>query len=150
MQVRNSVRASGNTHPGLLRDRNEDRFHYDPAGGIFIVIDGVGGQAAGEKAAETALGRIRERLEDETGPVDERVRQAITSGNNEIFRLASLRPEWKGMACGASARASSFKLAASSTSRKERSLSVSSTIDRSTPSSSASAEGEGTKTGSPG
>ena len=99
MQVRNSVRASGNTHPGLLRDRNEDRFHYDSAGGIFIVIDGVGGQAAGEKAAETALGRIRERLEDETGPVDERVRQAITNGNNEIFRLASLRPEWKGMAC---------------------------------------------------
>lgn len=99
MPVHTSLRASGNTHPGLLRDSNEDRFHYDAARGIFIVIDGVGGQAAGEKAAETALGKIRERLEDATGPVDERIRQAITNANNEIFRLASLRPDWKGMAC---------------------------------------------------
>lgn len=99
MQVRTSLRASGNTHPGLFRDSNEDRFHYDPTRGIFIVVDGVGGQAAGEKAAETALGKIRERLEDETGSVDERIRQAIANANNEIFRLASLRPEWKGMAC---------------------------------------------------
>ena len=34
------VRVAGNTHPGLLRGSNEDRFHYDPARGIFIVIDG--------------------------------------------------------------------------------------------------------------
>jgi serine/threonine protein phosphatase PrpC len=99
MQVRHSLRASGNTHPGLLRDTNEDRFHYDPARGIFIVVDGVGGQAAGEKAAEAALGKIRERLEEESGPAEERIRQAITNANNEIFRLASFRPEWKGMAC---------------------------------------------------
>lgn len=99
VQVRTAIRASGNTHPGLLRDINEDRFHYDPSRGIFIVIDGVGGQAAGEMAAETALGKIRERLEDETGPVDERIREAIVRANDEILRLASLRPEWKGMAC---------------------------------------------------
>ena len=99
MQVRSTLRAAGNTHPGLLRDLNEDRFHYDAVRGIFIVIDGVGGQAAGEKAAETALTKIRERLESETGPVEARVREAITGANNEVFRLASLRPEWKGMAC---------------------------------------------------
>lgn len=101
MQVHPSLRASGNTHPGLLRDSNEDRFHYDAARGIFIVIDGVGGQAAGEKAAETALGKIRERLEDEdaAGTVEQRIREAITNASNEILRLASLRPDWKGMAC---------------------------------------------------
>ena len=99
MQVRTSLRASGNTHPGLLRDINEDRFHYDSARGIFIVIDGVGGQAAGERAAETALGRIRERLEDETGPVEQRIREAIAGANTEILRLASLRSDWAGMAC---------------------------------------------------
>ena len=71
------LRASGNTHPGLLRDTNEDRFHYDPARGLFIVVDGVGGQAAGEKAAETALGKIRERLEQDTGTVEDRIRQAM-------------------------------------------------------------------------
>lgn len=99
MQVRTSLRATGNTHPGLLRDSNEDRFHYDATRGIFIVIDGVGGQAAGEKAAETALGKIRERLEEATGEVEQRIREAIAAANTEILRLASLRADWAGMAC---------------------------------------------------
>ncbi len=99
MHVRSALRVAGNTHPGLLRGSNEDRFHYDPARGIFIVIDGVGGQAAGDTAAETALHRIRERLETGAGVVDDRIRDAITSANDEIYRLASRRPEWKGMAC---------------------------------------------------
>ena len=63
MLVGSTLRAAGATHPGLLRDSNEDRLHYDPARGLFIVVDGVGGQAAGETAAETALRKIRERLE---------------------------------------------------------------------------------------
>jgi serine/threonine protein phosphatase PrpC len=99
MQVRSTLRAAGATHPGLLRSSNEDRYHYDPARGVFIVIDGVGGQAAGDTAAETALKKIRTRLEEETGPVEERIREAIANANNEIYRLASVRPEWKGMAC---------------------------------------------------
>ena len=42
---------------------------------------------------------LRERLERETGPVCNRVREAIAVANNEIHRLASMRPEWDGMAC---------------------------------------------------
>jgi PPM family protein phosphatase len=99
MQVSSALKAAGDSHPGLKRPVNEDRFHYDPARGIFIVIDGVGGQAAGEKAAETALTIVRSRLERETGGVEDRVREAIALANNEINRLASLRPEWRGMAC---------------------------------------------------
>lgn len=99
MQVRSALRAAGNTHPGLLRGSNEDRFHYDPARGVFIVIDGVGGQAAGDTAAETALRQIRARLEAGSGAAEERLRDAITSANNEVYRLASLRAEWQGMAC---------------------------------------------------
>ncbi len=64
-----------------------------------MVVDGVGGQAAGEKAAETALAIVRTRLERETGPVEDRIREAIALANNEIHRLASLRAEWRGMAC---------------------------------------------------
>ena len=93
------VRASGLTDPGLLRDNNEDRFHVDAARGLFMVVDGVGGQAAGGEAAELALSMLRARLERETGPVDERVREAITVANNEVHRAASSTPEWKGMAC---------------------------------------------------
>ena len=94
-----STIAAGATDAGLQRDVNEDRFYVDESRGLFIVIDGVGGQAAGGKAADVALCMLRERLERETGPVGERVREAITVANNEIHRLASTRPEWQGMAC---------------------------------------------------
>src|SRR3954471_21130319 len=99
MQVGASVKAAGDSHPGLQRSVNEDRFHCDPAHGIFIVVDGVGGQAAGEKAAETALTTVRTRLERETGPLEDRVREAIALANNEVHRLASIRSDWQGMAC---------------------------------------------------
>jgi serine/threonine protein phosphatase PrpC len=91
--------AAGATDPGRLRDVNEDRFHVDEARGLFMVVDGIGGQAAGGKAADVALAMLRERLERETGPVGDRVREAIAIANNEIYRLASTRPEWNGMAC---------------------------------------------------
>ena len=94
-----AVRAAGSTDPGLLREVNEDRFHLDLARGLFIVVDGVGGQAAGGKAADTAVSLLRTRLERETGSVPDRLREAITLANNEIHRLAGQRPEWAGMAC---------------------------------------------------
>jgi serine/threonine protein phosphatase PrpC len=99
IQVGATLKAAGDSHPGLQRPINEDRFYCDAAHGTFIVVDGVGGQAAGEKAAETALATVRARLERETGPVDDRVREAIALANNEVHRLASLRAEWQGMAC---------------------------------------------------
>lgn len=99
METVRAIFAAGGTDAGLLRDVNEDRFHVDASRGLFIVIDGVGGQAAGGKAADIALSMLRERLERETGPVADRVREAITIANNEIYRLASTRPAWNGMAC---------------------------------------------------
>src|SRR4029453_15281657 len=99
MPTLTTIAAAGATDAGLQREVNEDRFHVDQSRGLFIVIDGVGGQAAGGKAADVALCMLRERLERETGPVCDRVREAITVANNEIHRLASTRPEWEGMAC---------------------------------------------------
>jgi len=99
VKVISAVRAAGDTHPGLLRQVNEDRFHVDIARGLFIVVDGVGGQAAGGKAADVAVQMLRTRLERETGTLPDRVREAITVANNEIHRMSSLRPEWRGMAC---------------------------------------------------
>ena len=99
MTMLSTIAAAGATDAGLQREVNEDRFYVDEARGLFIVIDGVGGQAAGGKAADVALCMLRERLERETGPVRERVREAIAVANNEIHRLAATRPEWTGMAC---------------------------------------------------
>lgn len=96
---RRMLAAAGRTDPGTEREVNEDRFHVDVARGIFAVIDGVGGQAAGGRAADVAVSLVRERLERETGPVADRIREAIAVANNEIHRLASTRAEWEGMAC---------------------------------------------------
>ncbi len=99
MRAVTALKAAGRTDPGLQRAVNEDRLYVDASRGLFIVIDGVGGQAAGGKAADVALSALRTRLERETGPVGTRVREAITIANNEIHRLAGTRPEWNGMAC---------------------------------------------------
>ncbi|HTL46074.1 MAG TPA: protein phosphatase 2C domain-containing protein [Vicinamibacterales bacterium] len=99
MHVRAAFNSAGASDPGLQREINEDRYHEDPIRGLFIVVDGIGGQAAGEKAAETALSMVRTRLERETGLVEDRVREAIGLANDHIYRLASSRPEWRGMAC---------------------------------------------------
>jgi serine/threonine protein phosphatase PrpC len=99
MDAIGTLRAAGETDPGLRREVNEDRFHVDAGRGLFMVIDGVGGQAAGGKAADTAVHVLRVRLERENGSVPSRLRDAIATANNEILRLAGQRAEWRGMAC---------------------------------------------------
>jgi serine/threonine protein phosphatase PrpC len=94
-----SLRAGGATDVGRRRQVNEDRFHVDLPRGIFIVVDGMGGHAAGDKAADTAIGAMTERLERQTGTIPDRLREAITIANNEVHRLAASRPDWTGMAC---------------------------------------------------
>ena len=97
--VKTNVRCAGASDPGRVRSNNEDAFHIDAERGIFLVVDGIGGQAAGEKAAEIAVRRVRARLERQTGTVEQRVREAITMANNEILRAAGANPEFAGMAC---------------------------------------------------
>lgn len=94
-----SFKIAGGSNPGLARENNEDRFYYDERRGIFIVVDGVGGQAAGEKASEIAVEKLRARLERATGTVVERIREAITIANNAIYEQARQNSEWSGMAC---------------------------------------------------
>ena len=87
-------RAGLASDPGLVRDNNEDRVYADESAGIFLVVDGVGGQAAGEMAAQTAVDVISRYLHENAD-----AREAITAANNEIYRLAQDREEWRGMAC---------------------------------------------------
>jgi serine/threonine protein phosphatase PrpC len=94
-----TLRAAGVTDPGVLRAVNEDRFLVDAEHGIFVVIDGVGGQAAGGRAADTALDVLRDTLTGGNGSVSTRIRKAITQANNEVHRQAATRPELHGMAC---------------------------------------------------
>lgn len=99
MRVSCAWRAGSATDAGLERSVNEDRVLVDEARGVFLVVDGLGGHAAGELAAETAVDTIRARLESLDGDVEARVRASITEANNRICQLGRDNPEWYGMAC---------------------------------------------------
>jgi serine/threonine protein phosphatase PrpC len=94
-----SYRSAAATDTGLLRDHNEDRYWIDAERGVFLVVDGVGGHAAGELAAQTAVEAIRETVTATTAAPEKRVRAAIAAANNRIFELAARQAERKGMAC---------------------------------------------------
>ncbi len=87
------------TDTGPRRLSNEDRVYADDASGIFMVADGLGGHAAGELAAQTALDLIIRELDPAAGDIKKQVRQAITAANNEIFRLSQADVDSAGMAC---------------------------------------------------
>jgi serine/threonine protein phosphatase PrpC len=99
MSVTVGWRSGVASDPGLLRSNNEDRVYADDTSGIFLVVDGMGGRAAGELAAHTAAQVIPQKFGSPEGDVAERVREAITAANNEIYRLAQEREEWHGMGC---------------------------------------------------
>src|SRR6476661_283686 len=96
---RDGWRAAAATDCGRVRDHNEDVYYVDAKAGIFLVVDGVGGHAAGEVAAGIAADRIRRRVERQDAPADVRVREAITLANREILVKAQSDPALAGMAC---------------------------------------------------
>ncbi|HEX5759573.1 MAG TPA: protein phosphatase 2C domain-containing protein, partial [Thermoanaerobaculia bacterium] len=91
--------AAALSDPGRDRGNNEDRVLCDPERGIFAVIDGVGGESAGEVAAETALEVLKGRLARRTTDPGRRVREAIALANRQILEKAQAEPRLRGMAC---------------------------------------------------
>ena len=94
-----TVSAAGASDAGRQRDTNEDRFYVDAAQGIFLVVDGVGGEAAGEVAATIAVETILDRLARQDAPAETRIREAITLANQQILHSAQADTGRKGMAC---------------------------------------------------
>lgn len=92
-------RSATATDAGRMRAENQDRAFADDESGIFLVVDGLGGHAAGEKAAEIAVAAIREELAVSQGGARERIRRAIAAANNRIFDEAAGNETWRGMAC---------------------------------------------------
>ena len=81
------------------RGRNEDRVFVDEARGMFLVVDGVGGHAAGDLAADMAVRVISREIASSSGSPDRRIRRAIAAANNDIFEAAQSSDDCHGMAC---------------------------------------------------
>ena len=54
------IRSFGISHPGMIREENEDNFLDDEEEKIFLVADGMGGLARGEMASRIAAETIRD------------------------------------------------------------------------------------------
>ena len=103
--------AHGATHPGR-RASNEDAFLVDPALGLFVVADGMGGHKAGEVAARLAIDTINEfieqsrSVEDLTWPygldpsisIDaNRLRTAVRLANSRVLEASEENDDCTGM-----------------------------------------------------
>jgi len=99
MGVTSRWRSAVATDPGLVRESNEDRCFTDDERGVFLVVDGIGGHAGGEIAAELAVDTIRLALLNSRGAAAWRVRSAIVEANNVIHKTADANSAWHGMSC---------------------------------------------------
>jgi len=92
---------------GAGRDHNEDRYFAGQLASkgasarslwLLMVADGIGGQNAGEVAAQVAVDTIREYIDHTTSRAYPRVLQkALEAANYAIYKQAHEQPDCKGM-----------------------------------------------------
>ena len=58
------VEVAGKTDVGCVRANNEDNFGYDSRYGIYVVCDGIGGQASGEVASKMGVDTVLRYFRD--------------------------------------------------------------------------------------
>lgn len=93
------LRAAALSDVGRRRRTNEDRHGEDPALGLFLVADGMGGHTAGQVASGIAIEAMLEAARACTagGSLTERLRTAVARANEQILRAAAERQELAGM-----------------------------------------------------
>jgi PPM family protein phosphatase len=92
------ITAFARTDVGKVRPENEDDFFVGRQ--VFAVADGMGGHAAGEVAAKTALEplvSIDSRTFDSADAAEEALAEAVREANRQVVEMAEAQPELHGM-----------------------------------------------------
>jgi protein phosphatase len=111
MKVEEALEIVSQTDPGMVRSHNEDSVAQEPACGLVVLADGMGGYNAGEVASGIAVSvvatEIGHRLR-ESSPVerDEEtgeelgvalLRSNIRKANASIYHASQSQPQYAGM-----------------------------------------------------
>lgn len=106
------IQAGARTDLGRVRKNNEDCFAMDPSLQLYVLSDGMGGQAHGEVASklavETILTHCKQAEKSNSTPIfgesssevserTNRLASAIQLANRKVFEMAASNPEQKGM-----------------------------------------------------
>lgn len=92
------------TDIGCKRSNNEDSFGYDAEQHIYVVCDGMGGNAAGEVASSMAVRALIETLDASAetadafaAPIENRVMDAIVEANRVVREAGTQNAELTNM-----------------------------------------------------
>lgn len=106
-----SVQVAARTDVGCVRANNEDNVGYDVACGVYVVCDGMGGQAAGEVASQLAVETVLDYFRrfsgqghfpaigekfDDISPGASALASAVQAAGIRIFQQALEHPEREG------------------------------------------------------
>ena len=93
------VSAGGETHPGHVRQKNEDCFLSDPELGLYLVLDGMGGHMAGDvasaRAREVVRGEVKTHLRRKPPPA--LLEDAINAASAAVHADARRNRDLTGM-----------------------------------------------------
>jgi PPM family protein phosphatase len=106
------IKSGGMSDVGRVRANNEDCFRMVPEMGLFVLSDGMGGEAHGEVASAMAVETVvKHCIEGENNPAlpvfgetqagwsarTKRLSSAVHLANKKIFDSAAAHPEQTGM-----------------------------------------------------
>ena len=111
MKVTEALEIFSQTHPGMVRSHNEDSVACEPAYGLVVLADGMGGYNAGEVASGIAVSVVVTEVShslQNASPIDRDetsgeelgvmlLRNNIQKANASIFHAAESQPQYSGM-----------------------------------------------------
>src|SRR5689334_15204191 len=96
-----ALESAGKTDVGLVREKNEDSMLLEPAFGLYVVCDGMGGHVGGQVASQLAVATISEVVRTKNPPTEEDdadlLVTAIRCANGAVFSKARNEPTLHNM-----------------------------------------------------